>query len=177
MGRCKLTLALACMLACGLAIGWPPVRSEGAFYGSIEGTVWLQGRDSVSQVVEVSLDDRQQMAYCNTAGNFQFEYIQVGPHTIEISMIGFLPARRSVMVQEGSSPPLPNVLLLGGDVDTEGNSEERIDVADLALMGSCFNTTPPQHGHADLNDDNIIDIYDLVMIGANFGRTESPWPE
>ena len=177
MGYHKLVLVMAIVLSCGLAVTWPLVVTEGATSGSIEGVVQLQGRDDFTGV-EVGLDDWQQTAHCLADGSFRFEGLSLGSqHTIEAAMVGYLTAQRSAIVEAGNPTPLPVVLLLGGDVCTEGSSDSRIDAADLALIGACFNTKPPQHRQADLNDDNIVDIYDLVMAGANFGKTESPWPD
>ena len=174
MGYHKLVLVMAIVLSCGLAVTWPLVVTEGATSGSIEGVVQLQGRDDFTGV-EVGLDDWQQTAHCLADGSFRFEGLSVGSqHTIEAAMVGYLTAQRSVIVGVGNPAP---VLLLGGDVYIEGSSDGRIDAADLALIGACFNTKSPQHSQTDLNNDNIVDIYDLVMAGVNFGKTESPWPD
>jgi hypothetical protein len=55
-----------------------------------------------------------------------------------------------------------------GDADCSGC----VDVIDLSFIGSHFGQTSASPGwdpDADFNNDNVIDIFDLVMVGANFG--------
>ncbi len=65
---------------------------------------------------------------------------------------------------------LPASALLPGDVTRDGT----IDVADLALVASAFNTTPGApnwNPSSDLNEDGVVDIFDLVVVGKNYGRS------
>jgi len=50
-----------------------------------------------------------------------------------------------------------------------------IDIHDVAIVASSFNTWLPADGRADINGDEIVDIFDLVLCGLNYGKTESPW--
>ncbi|MBI2934178.1 MAG: hypothetical protein HYY29_01275 [Chloroflexi bacterium] len=54
-----------------------------------------------------------------------------------------------------------------GDLDGNG----LVNVADLGLVVSNFNSAPPGNLPADINKDGMVDIYDLVSVGINFGRT------
>lgn len=50
-----------------------------------------------------------------------------------------------------------------------------VDVLDLALVAAAFNTRPPINPAADLNGDGIVNIFDLAMVGLNYGkRTQQP---
>ncbi len=49
-----------------------------------------------------------------------------------------------------------------------------VNAADLALVMASFNKRsgdPGFNASADLNGNGIVDIYDLVIVGLNFGRT------
>jgi len=63
----------------------------------------------------------------------------------------------------------PSVILsLRGDV----NGDRRVDIVDLASVGTAFGTTLGQPGYnpaADINNDGVIDIVDLVLVAGSFG--------
>ncbi len=53
------------------------------------------------------------------------------------------------------------------------NSDQVVDVRDLAILASAFNTSQGQAGYlsiADLNGDGVIDVRDVAIMAANFGR-------
>ena len=53
------------------------------------------------------------------------------------------------------------------------NSDQVVDVRDLAILGSAFNTTQGQAAYlsvADLNEDGVIDVRDVAILAADFGR-------
>ncbi len=57
---------------------------------------------------------------------------------------------------------------LPADVNRDG----QMDAADLAAVAAAFNSPaggPNWNEDADLNDDGIVDIFDLVLVGRNFG--------
>jgi hypothetical protein len=56
------------------------------------------------------------------------------------------------------------VTLLGGDM----TGDNRIDIFDLALIGSRYGTSDPA---ADLTMDGLVNIIDLVITASNYGRT------
>jgi hypothetical protein len=60
-----------------------------------------------------------------------------------------------------------------GDVTGDG----KVDDADLDAVADAFNTKEGDEGWnpaADLNNDGIVDIFDLVIVGINFGKDSSP---
>ncbi len=59
--------------------------------------------------------------------------------------------------------------LLPGDATGDGH----VDALDLALVASALNTKPPAVSTADLNNDGIVDVYDLVIVGRNYGATRN----
>ena len=54
--------------------------------------------------------------------------------------------------------------LLGGDA----SGDEVINAADFSTIANDFNTRDTA---SDINQDGIVDIYDLVRVGRNFGKT------
>jgi hypothetical protein len=60
-----------------------------------------------------------------------------------------------------------------GDVDSNGN----VNILDLAAVSTLYNiksTDPGYDINYDLNNDGIIDLFDLVTIGSNFGYKYDP---
>ena len=58
---------------------------------------------------------------------------------------------------------------LAGDVNRDG----QVSVVDLTLAAAAFNSTPGLanwNPAADWNSDSIINVFDLVVVGMNFGR-------
>lgn len=58
---------------------------------------------------------------------------------------------------------------IGGDVNRDG----KVDASDLAPVAGALNTREGDlnfNPDADLNQDGIIDIFDLVLVGRNFGE-------
>ncbi|MBT9137343.1 MAG: hypothetical protein DDT34_02433 [Firmicutes bacterium] len=56
-----------------------------------------------------------------------------------------------------------------GDVDGDG----KVDATDLAAVAAALNTKEGDDNWnpaADLNQDGIVDIFDLVRVGRNFGK-------
>ena len=51
-----------------------------------------------------------------------------------------------------------------GDVDSNGI----VDVVDVVTVGVALGSTDP---YTDLNEDQDTDVYDVVMVAMNFGKT------
>jgi len=56
-----------------------------------------------------------------------------------------------------------NITLRAGDVNNDG----RIDIRDVATIGVATTRTPQDE--TDLNHDGIVNIYDLIHVGRNYG--------
>jgi hypothetical protein len=48
------------------------------------------------------------------------------------------------------------------------NQDGVVDILDLALIGKHFGESPPKDARADVNGDGKVDIADLVLVGINF---------
>lgn len=135
---------------------------------NIRGKVLLQGRSNHSGAliaaggIEVSSGED---------GSFVLGPLPVGEYTIVASRDGYLRAQRMVQVEEGKVAGLPAVTLLGGDAD--GN--QVIDILDLVTMVASFNQAVPANSASDINGNGKLDIFDLTLVGMNFGETGSPW--
>ena len=85
-------------------------------------------------------------------------------------VISYLPSEYSFYVVANATIPINVTILpiLAGDV----NSDCRVDVFDLARVGKCFSQTPAGLCEpADLDRNGAINIFDLVTVGINFGRS------
>ena len=45
------------------------------------------------------------------------------------------------------------------------NMDNVVDIFDLVLVGGQFGQTPPTDTRRDVNDDGTVDIFDLVLVG------------
>lgn len=141
--------------------------------GTITGKVLLQGRSAHSGAI-ISVDGHQ--GTTNPTGDFAVEVSQ-GTYTIIATMPGYLAAIESnVTVEPGQEVFLPDVMLRGGDAD----SNEEIGIPDLVLISAHLNTCsgdPDFDSQADINGDGCITIIDLVIASTNF-RLKGPiaWP-
>jgi len=133
-----------------------------AFLGNLTGRVRLEGRHR-HDGAKVILDGLEQVTMED--GSFAFIGIPEGEYSIEVTLEGYLPGRRTVAV--AGETVLPPLSLLGGDADRDGD----IDVADLSRLAGRLNTAAP----LDINLDGLIDIRDLVLAGRNLGARKSLW--
>jgi hypothetical protein len=70
---------------------------------------------------------------------------------------------------------LNTVLLLGGDA----TNSNYIDIGDASCIGSNYGSPTPgvcgTTGTSDVNEDGIVNILDLTLMGGNFEKNFSPW--
>lgn len=69
-------------------------------------------------------------------------------------------------------PATVNILSSSGLLPGDATGNGTVNASDLALVASAFNTSPPAITSADLNNDGIVDVYDLVIVGMNYGKSE-----
>jgi hypothetical protein len=101
--------------------------------------------------------------WTNSDGSFEF-YAPSGTNTVIAMASGFLSARRSVTISDGSTTTLPTIALIAGDID--GNNV--IDQFDALTIGINYNAATPDV--ADLNNDGIINVLDLELLAQNYRK-------
>jgi hypothetical protein len=101
-------------------------------------------------------------------GFFTVTDTRPGEHTVDVLMGGYLrPGPRGFTMDAGGSVDLPAATLLGGDC----NGSDAIDIVDGAISAAYYGLSEGWVAgkHPDINADGVVDIFDLVMVGNNFG--------
>ncbi|MEM7536864.1 MAG: S8 family serine peptidase [Chloroflexota bacterium] len=133
----------------------------------IVGNVILERRSSNIGAV-VCVED----VSCMVTGEDGFYSFTDVPSTgnITIHHPSYLNTARSYTSDEGPNIVMPDVTLLGGDLNQDGV----IDILDAVLMGLAWKS---QNGDvnwnptADIVDDGQVNIRDYVVVGVNLGQT------
>jgi|GEM_PF-3255078 len=110
-------------------------------------------------------------------GRFTLSGVPAGTHTIIAAHRGYLRSWRSFSLTAGQTLTLPDVTLLGGDV----NQDDRIDHLDADIVDQAWHSTPVD-GHwdarADITDDKLVNVLDLVAVQFNWGQAgPGPWAD
>jgi hypothetical protein len=139
-------------------------------YGSIEGSVVLQGRIDYSGA-QVCADDGGSI-YCtqtDAAGAYNFSILK-GSYEVTVAKERYLDAEKlNVPVLAGTQTTLDPVTLPGGDA----NDDCDINILDLSLLGGHFGLSCGDNDwdeRADINNDCTVNILDLSLLGGNFGK-------
>jgi hypothetical protein len=158
--------------------GLIPVRTEDGLIavrtaaGDLTGNVILERRDSYAGA-EVCVG-----AICTTTaddGLYTLSNVPPGAQTVEVTRMSYLRTSRPVNVPIGVLT-LPDVTLLGGDVNQDGHIEQ----FDAMSMGLAWNSTPADPNwdeRADVTDDGNVNILDMVAVQFNWDQmAPGPWP-
>ena len=109
------------------------------------------------------------------AGEYVVYGVAAGTQTITLTRESYLATWREASVVGGETLSLPDVTLLGGDV----NADWRISQYDGAALAVSWNTVPADgrwSGAADITDDGAVNVLDMVAVEYNFGQTApGPW--
>lgn len=94
--------------------------------------------------------------------------IDLEPGLYEVRINAAHYAARVMQIDvDTESVVLPTISLTGGDV----NDDERVDMADIGLVSSYLGVRVPEApSFADLNNDGIVNINDLVLVSMNLGK-------
>ncbi len=102
------------------------------------------------------------------------------PTTIVTTTVSPMPAvpddwEHSAVLLVRALTELNTVLLLGGDA----TNSNYIDIGDATCIGNNYGSTTPGvcgvDGTSDVNEDGIVNILDLTLMGGNFNKNSSPW--
>jgi hypothetical protein len=102
--------------------------------------------------------------------------VPAGTQTIVVRRQSYLRTWRLVSVAAGQTTGVPDVTLLGGDV----NGDDLIGQYDAMSIGVAWNTTPGSpdwSASADITGDGAVNLLDIVAVQYNWGRqAPGPWP-
>jgi hypothetical protein len=172
--------------------------------GNFTGFVNLQGRTNDSGAV-IQVYDQEEIAGSTllaegtsaASGAYTTAYVGLnqlfvgGTYYFQINRPLFLPT--TIVATTGTMPAVPDdwahsaglllrpltslntVLLLGGDA----TNSNYISIGDASCIGSNYGSTTPgvcgTDGTPDVNEDGIVNILDLTLMGGNFDKNFSPW--
>jgi len=152
---------------------------DGEQLGCILGSVHLQGRyDHSGAHILVTEADGTPMAetFTNADGSFELLDLPEGTYELWANMYGYLNALKGsgVQVVAGECNDIGPAKLLGGDVAPQDpEPDNAIDINDISYLAFRFRG---EDMTADVNSDGVVNILDLTMAAANFGRTGPlPW--
>jgi hypothetical protein len=144
---------------------------------TVNGVVDLQGRDNDAGAV---VDPSAGVAYgydpapvtTGSWGTYSFSNMTDDSYMFTIEMPRYLDAS-VVVVVSGETKTLNKVVLLGGDA----TDDDHIDISDAGIIGGQFGRSGGgiTDTRADINNDNMVDILDLVLMGGNYEKLISPW--
>jgi hypothetical protein len=150
----------------------------------VSGVVRLQGRLAPGTAGSITLVDTSGAfgsvtgAFDANTGAFSLAVQALAGGTTYTLTAGhplYLSNEKTLTVFPGGSYAQASTLLRGGDADNSG----AIGIPDLTCVGGAFGGpgAPCMTGSSDLNGDGIVNIFDLVIAGANYGLTSpQPWP-
>jgi hypothetical protein len=140
--------------------------------GCIIGSVQLQGRYDHSGATVTAEKDGAVVASATTdaSGNFTLENLAPDTYEVYARMYGYLDSLKGsgVQVVAGECTDIGATKLLGGDVAPQPEPDNTIDINDIAYIAFRFLGADMS---ADVNGDGVVNILDLTMAAANFGRT------
>jgi hypothetical protein len=102
-------------------------------------------------------------------GDYLLSGVAPGSHELDVRLGGYLRAgARAFDLGAGGTVELPLATLLGGDC----NGDDEIDIVDGGIAARYFGLSEGwADKYPDINADGVVDIFDLVMVGGNFGCT------
>jgi hypothetical protein len=142
-----------------------PVTPQTVITGQV--TFYPQKTDYSGIVVTLTLPNGMAVqTQTDTSGVFTFVGMPPGGYQLMAGVSGFLPSQLAFSLIEGQNLLLPPTILVAGDT----NLDNIVDLSDAVLIAANFNG-PASVPQADLNGDGWVDIRDLAVIGAYYGRS------
>jgi hypothetical protein len=107
------------------------------------------------------------------SGNATFNTIASGPYTIKVnatnSLIKAVPGIHQL--SQGATVNIPPVVLVSGDIRSNGSSKNLLDIDDYSILLSCYAKTDCTNEYkilSDLNDNGVMDPRDLNILLRGF---------
>jgi streptogramin lyase len=145
--------------------------------GSVSGRVILERRvDYPNANAGATVELAGQSQVTGDDGYYSFSNVSAGTQRITVTHPSYLLTWRNVDVTAGATITLPDVMLLGGDCNTPQGT---IDGVDAVTMGLAWDSEPGDahwNSRADVRDDSVIDVSDLIAVKYNWGQmAPGPW--
>jgi len=134
--------------------------------GAITGTIALEDNISPEGAVVSLYKDEVLIGSTNPSadGSYSFEGLEDGDYTLKVSLLGYEDGDASGTVASNSDTNIDITLIrIKEDVNRDGE----IGIEDLVAIGNLFGLTSTDDSFdpdADVNDDNIIDLLDMIYI-------------
>ncbi len=145
--------------------------------GSLSGTVNLEGRDTVDNLM-INILDEDEIVYStstNPDGTFTINNIIEGNYTLKIDYEGYIEYIQNIQINnEGTN--IVNIDLTKQCEETDLNTDGNTTIEDLVLVGSLYGLDSnceswnEDTSRADFNNDNKINIIDLTYINRRIER-------
>ncbi len=102
-----------------------------------------------------------------------FHELPVGNSIVWLKPANFLAKKYDLNLQENTSiNDFTAPKFISGDLDTGGNSYNKIDIFDFGMLVAHFGDLMPASGSlADLDKNNKVDIYDFGLLVQGFNQT------
>lgn len=154
-----------------------PIQQTIPCCATLTGTIKLQGHLDHSGIQVVMWPGSNLRATTESDGHFSIAHVpanngvNASTYTIEVAFPGYLNARTTFDLQPFLVDGNPNVVVTFPELWLLGgdlNGDNRINIFDLVLVGSQYGEPDPTTG--DINGDGRVNIQDLSIAAGNFGK-------
>jgi hypothetical protein len=140
--------------------------------GGTTATTSLQG-----QVTLQGRQDHSQTAiaideqnWCTTTDRLGMFGCELGPDDPPALSVSAVHDGYLTAQTQGEQTGQDGVLLPPATLDGgDANNDNVVNLLDLVIVGGSYGTSPPADPRADINGDNVVNLLDLVMVGSNYG--------
>jgi len=144
---------------------------------TVTGTISMQGRlDRSGVLVTLTGEDQHPFTYgpfksistSLLSGNLSFAKMIMGNYTLTTDQERYLNVEGKLVTISGTKTTLNPLELKGGNTDWKDNE---INIDDASIVGSQYGTAGVTDGSAngDANFSGKVDIFDLALVGGNYG--------
>jgi len=135
-----------------------------AILGDVQGYAYLEGRSNHSNSTVDIVNGTDASTVTSSSGYYLFTNVMNGTYAVSIAHDMYLDAEGTCTASGSGTTTWPAITLLAGDL----NDDNVVNILDLSFCAAHFNTV---YADTDVNGDGFVDIYDIVLIGKNFGET------